>query len=220
MPSLWRLPLPDGGVDRRQVHRRLASWLDVDHHASRKPWSWKATDSGIEIGLLDDGLADRLAQRAGRDLTRLSAVPWHVPTLSKSPEWTVEFVSPVAFRRGNRLVPWPSPSAVFGSLRADWRAFAAPHAGDVDLDLSVDPVIVTAIEGASVVERFVLHDRPNVAGGVPVRVTVGGFRGRVTYAVDGPLGATAVASLLAIAPYAGVGAHTTRGFGGVRLCPG
>jgi CRISPR/Cas system endoribonuclease Cas6 (RAMP superfamily) len=107
---------------------------------------------------------------------------------------------------------------VLGSLRADWRQFAAPHIGDLTLDLSLDPVIVTHLSGASEVTRLVLHERPTPDGSrAPVAVTVGGFVGTVTYTLDGPDDPAAVASLFALARYSGVGAHTTRGFGGLRL---
>ncbi|MGV9366606.1 CRISPR system precrRNA processing endoribonuclease RAMP protein Cas6 [Amycolatopsis sp. NPDC003731] len=221
MPSLWEMPVPGGVIDRRQLHGLLASCLDTDHHADRKGWSWKATTTGIEIGVLDDGLVGRLLTGAGRRVRQVAAVAWSDVAGGSGRAWAVEFVSPVTFRRGNRLLPWPSPSAVLGSLRADWRRFAAPHAGDLEVDLAFDPVVVTEVRGASEVERFVLHERPDAAGKrVPVQVTVGGFRGRVTYAVEDPGLRDAVGKLLAIAPYAGVGAHTTRGFGGVRLHPG
>jgi CRISPR-associated endoribonuclease Cas6 len=218
MPSLWEMPVPGGALDRRRLHGLLASWLDTEHRADRKAWSWKAMSTGIEIGVLDDGLVGRLLAGAGSRVRQVAAVPWSDVASGSGREWAVEFVSPVTFRRGNRLLPWPSPSAVLGSLRADWRRFGAPHAGDLEVDLALDPVVVTEVTGASEVERFVLHERPDATGKrVPVQVTVGGFRGRVTYAVESPGLRDAVGKLLAIAPYAGVGAHTTRGFGGVRV---
>ncbi len=221
MPSLWEMPVPGGVLDRRRLHGLLASWLDSDHRADRKAWSWKATTTGIEIGVLDDKVVERLLAGAGRRVRQVAAVAWSEVAAGPGRAWAVEFVSPVTFRRGNRLLPWPSPSAVLGSLRADWRRFAAPHAGDLEVDLALDPVVVTDVRGASEVERFVLHERPDASGKrVPVQVTVGGFRGRVTYAVEDPGLRDAVGKLLAIAPYAGVGAHTTRGFGGVRVRPG
>ncbi|WP_192909368.1 CRISPR system precrRNA processing endoribonuclease RAMP protein Cas6 [Gandjariella thermophila] len=183
---------------------------------------------------MDDTLAGRLLEHADAyrrsarptgdlamptPLKQVEAVTW--PQLAAGrdrPGWTLEFVSPVTFRRGNRFVPWPSPSAVFGSLRAAWRRFGARHVGDLEVDLRLDPIVVTAISGASQVERVVLHERPNPSGErQPVTVTVGGFLGRVTYAVDGTIDPAAVDSLTRLAPYTGVGSYTTRGFGGVRV---
>src|SRR5438874_12733501 len=39
MPSLWEMPVAAGGVDRHRLHGLLASWLDTDRRADRKPWS-------------------------------------------------------------------------------------------------------------------------------------------------------------------------------------
>ena len=48
-------------------------------------------------------------------------------------------------------------------------------------------------------------------------VLVGGFVGTVRYAVDGSVADPQVIdALVALAPFSGVGAYTTRGFGGVR----
>lgn len=220
MPSLWRLPLRQRDrIDRREIHRTLSRWLDVDHHAQRKPWSWTTTAAGVEIGVLDDTLAARITQHAGSDAVQVAAASWkQLAAASPRQEWVVDFISPVTFRRGNRLVPWPAPSAVLGSLRADWRWFAAEHVGDVVADLSMDPVIVTSVAGASEIEKVVLHERRGPVGDrAPVHVTVGGFRGTVTYTIDGQIDAGVIGSLLALAPFSGVGAHTTRGFGGTRV---
>lgn len=220
MPSLWAIPaVLSGPVDRRAVHRRLASWLDTDHHADRKPWSWAVHNGRIEIGLLDDALAERLRARTRGVATMVSSASWQELRAARvRSSWTARFVSPVTFRRKGRSLPWPSPAAVLGSLRTSWREFATLHVPDVVADLSADPVIVTALDGRSEVEKFVLHERPDHNGvRQPVHVTVGGFRGAVTYTVDGPIAPNAVAALFALAPYAGVGAHTTRGFGGTRI---
>lgn len=138
MPSIWRCPWFD--PDRATVHRTLSRWLDSDHHAQRKPWSWIPQTSGLSISLLDDQLADRLvycAGTAGTPVQQVATADWsqlRSAGLSRD-SWELEFVSPVTFRRGNRFLPWPSPSAVFGSLRAAWRAFGAPAVGDLELDL-------------------------------------------------------------------------------------
>jgi CRISPR-associated endoribonuclease Cas6 len=217
------------------VHATLARWLDDDHHADRKPWSWVARRNGIddmiEIGLLDDNLADRLV--AGADAYLRSPSQRRIPvagsihqvavrtwtqlaSLPGRPPWTMDFVSPVAFRRANRFLPWPAPSSVFGSLRTSWRTFGASHVGDLTVDLRADPLVVTAVEGCSRCDRVVLRhgDQP---GRSPIQVDVSGFVGRVRYTVDGEIDCSAVSALVALAPFAGVGAYTTRGFGAVRL---
>lgn len=234
MPSRWRWYVGGATVpDRRVVHAVVASWLDDDHHADRKPWSWTICQDGdqqvIDIGLLDDSLVDRLIARADKyrvasagrvamiaPLEQVAATTWaQLARLPSRTCWTMEFVSPVTFRRGSHFLPWPAPSPVFGSLRSAWRSFGAPHVGDVTLDLKLDPIVVTAMSGESQTEQVVLR-RSREVGGQPTQLTVTGFTGRLRYAVDGVVDPSAVAALVALAPYAGVGAYTTRGFGGVR----
>jgi hypothetical protein len=142
MPSLWRCRWPTSAErDRHALHRTRARWLDTDHYAQRKPWSWVADGSRLRIGLLDDQLTDRLlsgAAATGIPLEQLATVKWS--ELRGGPpgeNWCVDFLSPVTFRRGNRFLPWPAPSAVFGGLRATWRHFGAPEVGDLELDLKL-----------------------------------------------------------------------------------
>jgi len=193
----------------------LSRWLDSDHHAQRKPWSWAAhtADRDLLIGLLDDRLTERLrsgAAAAGAPVRQVAAAGWSELRSGRARDcWQMEFTSPVTFRRGNRFLPWPSPSAVFGSLRAAWRHFGAPAVGDLELDLRLDPLVVTAVCGASRTERVTVHEQASVL--------VGGFVGTVRYAVDGGVADPQVIdALVALAPFSGVGAYTTRGFGGVR----
>lgn len=238
MPSVWRWSLAGQDMpDRRMMHRVLARCLDDDHHASQKAWSWTARRDpagvAVDIGLLDDSLTARLI--AGTDRLRKHGAVSPVSPVGveqvggcdwasllsgpKSVEWTLRFVSPVTFRRGNKFLPWPSPSAVLGSLRTSWRTFAAPHVGAVDVDLSLDPIVVASVEGRSPVERVVLHDRADATGTRgPVTVSVGGFEGQVRFTADSPgFDPAGVSALFRLAPFCGVGAYTTRGFGGVRL---
>ncbi len=195
------------------MHRTLSRWLDTDHHAQRKPWSWVADAPDLLIGLLDDRLADRLvhgADAAGTPVRQVAAASWSQLRSGRARDgWCLEFASPVTFRRGNRFLPWPSPSAVFGSLRSAWRSFGAPAVGDLELDLRLDPLVVTAVCGASRTERVTVHKQESVL--------VGGFVGTVRYTLDGPADRQVVDTLARLAPFSGVGAYTTRGFGGVRM---
>ena len=217
MPTLWRCSwTASADPDRQTVHRTLSRWLDGDHHAQRKPWSWASAadspDRELLIGLLDDRLAERLlsgADATSMPVAQVAEASW--AELRSGPVrdcWQLEFTSPVTFRRGNRFLPWPSPSAVFGSLRAAWRHFAAPEVGDLDLDLRLDPLVVNALSGASRTERVGVHKQDSVL--------VGGFVGTVRYAIDGAADPQIVDTLVRLAPFSGVGAYTTRGFGGVR----
>lgn len=233
MPAIWALPLAAGdSVDRRGVHALLSEWLDTDHHASCKPWSWSASGGELLLGLLDDRLSKRFHERfdvyrrsrTGRagvepagSPRQVAGVRWDALCSATSHrEWRVDFTTAVTFRRGQRFVPWPSPSAVFGSLRATWRTFAAPHVGDIELDLALDPLVVTSVRGTTVVEEVALRDR-RTPGWAMTRLPVSGFVGAVSYAIDGAVDPSAVGALARLAPFCGVGAYTTRGFGAVRV---
>lgn len=210
MPSLWRCRWPE--PDRQAVHRTLSRWLDTEHHAQRKPWSWVTQAPDLVIGLLDDRLAERLhggADAVGLPVEQVAAISWaELRGGGVRESWQLEFLSPVTFRRGNRFLPWPAPSAVFGSLRAAWRHFGAPEVGDLELDLRLDPLVVIAFCGTSRTERVTVHQQDSVL--------VGGFLGTVRYAIEGAVDPHAVDALVRLAPFSGVGAYTTRGFGAVR----
>lgn len=234
MPSIWHWPLDiTAPPDRRALHALLCRWLDTDHKAKTKPWRWSTHQRGarhtIEIGLLDDTLTPRLLaghdahrRRHGSTITPLhqvAATTWaQLATPRDRHTWAFHFTTPLTFRRGDRFLPWPAPAPVFGSLRATWRTFAAPHTGDLNLDLALDPLIVTAINGTSTTETVTLKDPPPGCGD-RITVTVTGFLGTVHYTADGRIDTTAVDTLARLAPYAGIGAYTTRGFGAVQLTP-
>jgi CRISPR-associated endoribonuclease Cas6 len=232
MPSTWHWPLTSiNPPDRRALHALLCRWLDIDHKAKIKPWRWSTHKQGprhtIEISLLDDTLTPRLL--AGHDahrrrhgssiggLQQIVSTTWADLAAHRDRHtWTLHFTTPVTFRRGSRFLPWPAPAPVFGSLRTTWRTFAAPHVGDLDLDLALDPLVVTAIDGTSTTEQVILKDPPPGCGD-RIEVTVTGFLGTVRYTVDGRINTAAVDTLTRLAPYAGIGAYTTRGFGAVQV---
>jgi CRISPR-associated endoribonuclease Cas6 len=229
MPSRWEITLPGvdaAGVRLEWVHAAVSGWFDdgeAGHRVQVKPYAVSppfASDRGaaISIGLIDDALADRLPTRAasgvtvrlGSVATRLNGPPRQVaastwaqlgePTSAEA--WCLRFVSPTTFRRGNAFAPSPAPAAILGSLRRSWATFGPEP---VLLELSPDPVWLTDIDVTSQVVR--------VAGR-----TVSGFTGRLRFACDaGPEAARAVNTLVGLAPYAGVGAHTTSGFGVTAL---
>jgi CRISPR-associated endoribonuclease Cas6 len=236
MPSRWQIATP--GIDPARVrvehlHAVVSGWFDstdVAHRAPAKPYTVSPPTrhptgaAGFEVTLLDDALTNQLLTRAapgirlrlGAQHTRLTdgaeqlaATPWAqlADAGSNANAWCLHFVTPTTFRRGNAFTPWPAPQAVLGGLRATWRRFAPPHLSDLVLDLATDPVWVTDIDGANEVLRI-------------NNLTVSGFVGRIRYACDGPPDTrAAVDRLMRLAPYAGIGAYTTRGLGQVRLEP-
>lgn len=220
-------------LDRWAVYDRLARLLDDDHQASHKPWSWALIGHGngggaLRVGLLDAALVSRLHELRGADLAglRITGPLQQLAACERSAlrrghrgcQWDVEFVTPVTIRQGDHFLPWPAPRAVLGSLRQTWQTFGADEAGPIELDLRLDPVVVLAVTGKSHTERVPLKApsrRP--ATGRQGAVTVGGFLGRLTYRLVGSVDPTQVATLFRLAPFAGIGAYTLRGFGAVAL---
>jgi CRISPR-associated endoribonuclease Cas6 len=231
MPSRWTVTLP--GVDAttarlEHVHAVVSGWFDDDdtaHYAKAKPYTLcppRAAEAAmvIEIGLLTDELPARLARvaapgtrvRLGSTWSRITRAPHHITTASwddltrtkTTTAWSLRFVTPTTFRRGNRFTPAPTLSAILGSLRSSWRRFAPPTVAPLVLDLAAEPVWLTDVDVTS-------HVVP--VGGL----TVSGFTGRLRFACDGSAEqAAAIDRLVGLAPFAGVGAYTTRGFGMTR----
>lgn len=230
MPSRWEITLP--GVDAATVrsehlHAVVSGWLDRGggHHAQHKGYSVvpaRQIDGAvvIEVGLVDDRLIDRLATHAAqgvrvrlgsqwsevaRSPRQVAGTPWHSLAASgPASAWCLRFVTPTTFRRGNAFTPSPALEAIIGSLRSRWDRFAPASIGPVKLDLSMKPLWITDIEVTSQVSKV---------GGL----TVSGFTGRIRFACDsGDEVSATVDRLVRLAPYTGVGAHTTRGFGVTR----
>ncbi|GLI00900.1 CRISPR system precrRNA processing endoribonuclease RAMP protein Cas6 [Phytohabitans aurantiacus] len=236
MPSRWLATLP--GIDPAAVrlehlHAVACTWLDDSdeaHRAKTKPYSISPPieapgGAAIEIGLLTDQAADRFRQRvpAGTRVRLGSAwttirtppqpvasTPWAALLAGKDCRaWSLRFLTPTTFRRGNAFTPTPNLSAILGSLRRTWREFAPADLPPLELDLSTDPVWLTDIDVASQTVR--VNDR-----------TVSGFTGRLRFVFDTDGESEAAASvdaLVRLAEYAGIGAYTTRGFGMVRQEP-
>jgi CRISPR-associated endoribonuclease Cas6 len=231
MPSRWEITLPTvtpGTVRLEHLHAVVSTWLDEPgtHHAHTKPYSVSPPRDGdhgpvIEVGLLDDRLADRLLSRAapgvrvrlGRTVLTLSRPPrqiagsgWAALAERRTTRsWCLRFATPLTFRRGNKFTPLPAPRPLLGSLRQAWSAHAPADLEPIILDLAQDPVWVTDIAGSNEVSK--------VNGRI-----VSGFVGRLRLESDAdPLTTAAIDRVLRLAPYSGVGAYTTRGFGVTRL---
>jgi CRISPR-associated endoribonuclease Cas6 len=233
MPSRWRVTLP--GIDAATVrldhlHAAVSGWFDHDataHDAESKPYTVSPaqiaeTGAAIEISLLDDARVDQLHTaaaagtrvRLGSTWTRITHPPQRIAaftwdelsTAGDTSSWCLRFVTPTTFRRGNNFTPSPSLRAILGSLRRSW-LLAPPGVAPVQVELTPEPVWLTDIDIASHVVK--VNGR-----------TVSGFTGRLRFVCDaGPQVAAMVDRLVRLAPYAGVGAYTTRGFGMTRQEP-
>jgi CRISPR-associated endoribonuclease Cas6 len=233
MPSRWEIPLPGAEPDSirwEHLHAAISTWFDDNedqHHDKVKPYTITPPRDGrphpaLEVGLLRDDLAPRIQDRwaPGRRLRLgktvitsttgprlLAATSWdELGSGHLDRAWCLRFATPVTFRRGNRFTPLPAPSPILGSLRRSWNTFA-PTGNSVALDLASDPVWVSDIDGHNEV--------------VPINGrTVSGFVGRLRLECDSPDPTTrAVGTVLRLAPFAGVGAYTTRCFGVTRIDP-
>lgn len=233
MPSRWEVPLAGaepGTVRWEHVHAAISSWFDDDdeqHHHKVKPYALSPPRDSprgplVEIGLLRDDLVPRLLSRAGRgsrlrlgravltataEPRQVAATTWaELGSGHLDRAWSLRFVTPLTFRRGNRFSALPAPSPILGSLRRSWTTFAPPDQ-PLSLDLAGDPVWVTDLDGRNEVVK--VNGR-----------TVSGFVGRLRLESDAPEPVTrAVNTLMRLAPFAGVGAYTTRCFGVTRLDP-
>lgn len=189
------------------------------HDAQARPWSVTPPQAVgrqrtvLEVRLLDDGLRDRLARvvvpgarvRLGSQhftvadtASQVAAVGWEeLARWSGERAWQVRFASPTTFRRGNRTSPWPDPVSVIRGLRARWDGLGHGPAPEP----TRGSVWVSDVDGRS--------DAVAMRGTV-----VTGFIGRLRYVCDGSAeDAAAFAALMAFGRFAGVGSHTTAGFG-------
>jgi CRISPR-associated endoribonuclease Cas6 len=247
MPSRWVISLrgPVGALVPLTAPLAVVSaWLDDEpcagsrsegslgrsrspHSAPARSWALTppvASDGGLvalRVHLLDDSLSDRLtgtvvpgqAVRLGQARYRIAGPPRQVEHLSWGAlprstgegAWQVRFVSPATFRSGRRTSPWPDPVTVARGLAARWAAL--PTAPDPVPAPTPGSVWVSDVEGRS--------ETVQLRGTV-----VSGFVGRVRYVCDGSAAdAAAFGALMAFGRYAGVGSHTTAGFGAIEPEP-
>lgn len=182
----------------------------------------------VQVRLLDDSLEGRLldAVSPGRQVrlgacrylvaspARLAArVEWaDLRAQPRKRAWQVRFDTPVCFRRGNRTSPWPAPESVARSLAERWQRLH-PATAPPSLGPGGGEVWVSDIDGHSQVQLLARHGRRPGQKAVPE--VVSGFTGRIRYVCDrgSDAEASTFGALLAFAAYAGVGSHTTYGFG-------
>ncbi len=265
MPSRWEVLLAgpaDAAIPLTAPMAIVSDWLDdrdqsanrphaerprSGHYAQMRPWSCgpihtqpAARDGhqpllSLQVRLLDDSLADRLAAaaRPGRRV-RLGArefAIWSEPAMLQQAcwqdlrswtgtrAWQVRFVTPTCFRRGRRTSPWPAPDSLARSLTARW-ALLDPDTAPPAPGHGTGSVWVSDIDGHSDVHNL----RRNARHGREPRrqdELVSGFTGRIRYVCDQGTDGEAAAfdAVLALAAFAGAGSHTTYGFGVIEPEP-
>jgi CRISPR-associated endoribonuclease Cas6 len=189
----------------------------------------------LQVRLLDDDLADRLQAAAipGRHVrlgehhfqvtqpaVLTEQTPW--PALrhwSGSRAWQVRFHTPACFRRGNRTSPWPAPETIARSLTDRWQRLH-PQTAPAPPGPGTGPIWVSDLEGRSEVHNLTRNVRRAGARHREDEV-VSGFTGRIRYVCDRGTNDEAATfdALLAFAAFAGIGSHTTYGFGVIAAEP-
>ncbi|WP_189083187.1 CRISPR system precrRNA processing endoribonuclease RAMP protein Cas6, partial [Mangrovihabitans endophyticus] len=186
------------------------------------PASADPAGAAVQVATLDDTRAAHLIRvattghqiRLGRTRTTLTRPPrrvdrldWAAPPAGGRRAWVLRFVTPTTFRRGNTFTPTPSLHSILTSLHRTWNTHAPDRCRLPQPDTSA--VQLTDID----VTSHLLHVN---------QVTVSGFTGRLRFTTipDTPAStAELISRLVAWAPFAGVGAYTTRGLGVTRTEP-
>jgi CRISPR-associated endoribonuclease Cas6 len=224
----WADGAPASG--RTTAGRSQGEGVVSGHAAARRPWALsppqQVDDLGrgerdrvlLEVRLLDDRLGDRLLRscrpgtpvRFGRWPLAVAGEPellehadWGALGRGTSERaWLLRVISPATFRSRNRTSPWADPVAVARGLHQRWQLLHPSTAPDA-VDGGARSVWVSDFDGRSEVTRL----RGQV---------VSGFVGRLRYVADGPRAeAEAFSALMGFAAFAGIGSHTTYGFGTV-----
>jgi hypothetical protein len=218
-------PVPVPGPGPRSEHNG-----PVKRWACGPPRPVTGTGLSLQVRLLDDNLAGRLISAATPGApVRLGSGHYEVhsparlaaqadwPELRHWPgtrAWQVRFLSPACARRRNRTSPLLAPDTLARGLADRWRALDPVTAPELTWR-GTGPVWISDLDGHSQVQT--LSRRVSQHGGTqPPRreEIISGFTGRVRYVCDGTsTEAACFAALLAFGRFAGVGSHTSYGFG-------
>jgi CRISPR-associated endoribonuclease Cas6 len=187
------------------------------------------TVTSLQVRLLDDGLGERLQAATRRSrVVRLGAHQYQIAAPACQVEqaswqelrrwsgaraWQIRCLTPACLRRRNRTSPLLAPESVARSLAERWRrldeATAPPLPGH-----GAGSVWVSDIEGHNEVQILTRRARRGGQQKMEEEV-VSGFVGRMRYVCDRGTDAEAAdfGALIAFALFAGIGSHTTYGFG-------
>lgn len=214
------------GHPRRSGHEDQArQWAAGLVHSATEP-DHGVPVIGLQVRLFDDTLTGRLLAATGAGTrVRLGASVFEIrqpPRLIEratwqalrqwpgTRAWQIRFVTPACFRRGSRTSPWPAPETIARGLADRWHRL---HPDTAPQPPSAGSVWVSDIDGRNQVQILTRNGR-RPGGWRPQDEVVSGFTGRIRYTCEQGTGdAAAFHALLAFAAYAGVGSHTTYGFG-------
>lgn len=244
MPSQWWLPFPavPGEVRPEHIHAVVSRWFDgldlrdtIDdgpvpggHRDQAKVFSLsppgeQPDGTGVQLGLLTDRAADRLLETIGDGTSVALGRPgrqWPVhlarPVLLQhtgwdelarptgASRWELTFETPMTVRTGDRFSPLPNVGVILQGLARQWNAWAP-----VPIELDAETVRAVWARDLDLTSHVL-----SLAGS-----TVCGSTGTLTLACDDRQAARTVAPLLALAPFAGVGAMRTKGLGVTSVRP-
>lgn len=211
------------------------------HKDQARPWAFgpmrtvvsapggESAEIVVQVRLLGEGLDSRLraatelgrAVRLGSHQYQIIAPARQVETVSWQDlrrwsgerAWQLRFLTPACVRRNKRTSPLLAPDSVARGLAERWHRLhpqtAPPLPGH-----GAGPVWVSDIEGRSEVQ--ILTRRVKKGGQWREEgEVISGFVGRIRYVCDQGSEAEAADfnALMAFAAFAGIGSHTTHGFG-------
>lgn len=229
MPAIYWLPLP--GLTRaskvEHVHAALSRWFDGDdgHAAKVKPYRLAPPSRrdglwGVEVSLLTlnalnlftAALDNDPVLRLGSHITPvgdpevLHGASWDdLADWPGEAGWEVTFLSPFAFRTGNRTSPFPAFAVVLRAPTVAWERFSERP------PLRITPAQQTHLWVPSVeihTTTFQLNGR-----------SYPGALGTITYRADDPDVARTASSLFRLATYCGMGSFRGKGMGVVVVRP-
>lgn len=229
MPSRWWVPVTGVRPDLVKldfVHAAVSAWFDLspgEHTAREKPYAVSPPASegqivGLEVGVLTSEMEKRLLDHAvagerirlgnqfgtvGRP-RRIAEQSWQkLAGCIHDRTWELAFATPTTFRRRDRSSPLPAPVTVLRGLSVSWSTWS-----------DVGPRALARADADQVwVSELDLRSHEVSVSGLTVQAALG----RVRYRCDDPRVAAQVGPLFRLAPYSGVGALRSKGFGVTRL---
>lgn len=227
MPAIYWLPLPGlrGPAAVEHVHAAFSGWFDAasTHHDNVKPYrltpaSQRAGVWGVEVSVLsEDAYLALAAHLEAGDPVRLGSVrtPVGEPTVLRGASWSeleawpgesawrVEFLTPFAFRTGDRTSPFPLPAVVVRAATEAWAAFSGRP------PVRLEPpdqahVWVSSVELTTTRFQIGRHRFP-------------GALGHVVYRCDEPSVSPVLSTLLRLGVYCGMGSFRGKGMGVVDV---
>jgi CRISPR-associated endoribonuclease Cas6 len=227
----------------------VSTWLDdpsglgqrrSGHNDQARKWAFgplrvaQPTAVALQVRLLDDNLASRLRAATGASQSiRLGThhfqitqpaelveqVSWQqLRRWSGARAWQLKFLTPACFRRGNRTSPWPAPESIARGLTDRWQQLH-PDTAPPRPQPGSGPVWVSDVDGRSETQNLTRNVHRN--GWHLEDEIISGFTGRIRYVCDHGTNDDAATfdALMSFAAFAGVGSHTTHGFGVVTPEP-